>query len=658
MKNKDTVLDKMIKNTVLAIETKRPIIFLKTANTEMVHRVIDSEEFSALCPELTRSHDGWVPVSSDHTAAMRTKLRNKQMSNYCFLYRSAAGKGIDKLIENAMTPERIEAPYVMIIKADYSASGKSDKLWENLIPFINFYTADVMRETPLGRSQIILYGSAVNIPDDFTPHTFVVEEEYPEREELADLVDQYLNRSDDVNDIEVKTTLTDRLKGLTRIHVEHLLSYIKYHRMSPKEIYQFVQSEKVQFLKKSNLLELIEPNDKECSGMQKFGNMITELKPLLGNAEQIKLDIATDSPKGILLCGVPGTGKSVAANMFARETGLPMIKMDIGRLMGGLVGESEHNMQSALKLADALAPCIVFIDELDKGFEGARANSQSNGSDTTFRRMFASLLSWMQEHEKPCFIFATANDISNLPKEFFRSGRFDCLYSVQMPRREECKQILIHHLKKHNKNGLLGFDPEEKADDLMASFEGKGEFLRGPRFVTGADIEKIVEFTARNLWREQKREKVSYDEDWKKEFQAVLNNTSVYGDGIEQRNSIALCYICLLRNNFEPISDSPLLLSNDYVIKTVEEKNKSKSAVEMLPKCSVILPVARFNNECFDPNPSDEKEKEDAGRRNEGEKPETKTFDNEYDFELYKMISEKIVQYAPVYERTALEKMF
>ena len=653
MNNKDTVLNKMIKSTIHAIETKRPIIFLKTASVEMVHRVINSEEFSALCPELTQSLDGWVPVSSDHTIAMRMKLRNEQLSNYCFLHRAAAGKVIDQLIENAMTPERIEAPYVMIVKADYSAFGKSDKLWDNLIPFINFYTADELRETPIGRSQIILYGSAVNIPDDFTPHTFVVEEEYPEREELADLVDQYLNRSDDVNDIEVKTTLTDRLMGLTRIHVERLLSYIKNHRMSPKEIYQFVQSEKVQFLKKSNLLELIEPNDKECSGMKKFGDMITELKPLLGNAEQIKMDIATDSPKGILLCGVPGTGKSVAANMFARETGLPMIKMDIGRLMGGLVGESEHNMQSALKLADALAPCIVFIDELDKGFEGARANSQSNGSDTTFRRMFASLLSWMQEHEKPCFIFATANDISNLPKEFFRSGRFDCLYSVQMPRREECKQILIHHLKKHNQNGLLGFDPDNKADDLMTSFEKKGKLLRGPRFVTGADIEKIVEFTARSFWRQQKRVRISYD-DWEEEFCNILDTTSVYGDGIEQRNSIALCYIRMLRNNFESISDTPLLTSRDYVVTTVDQE---KRAVAALPNYSVTLPTAIFQNVRFDPNITDKNQAEDTDRTGEKAELPTKVFDNEYDFELYKVIAQRMVQLAPSFECNALNQM-
>ena len=653
MNSKDTVLNKMIKSTIHAIETKRPIIFLKTASVEMVHRVINSEEFSALCPELTQSLDGWVPVSSDHTIAMRMKLRNEQLSNYCFLYRAAAGKAIDRLIKNAMTPERIEPPYVMIVKADYSDYGKSDKLWDDLIPFINFYTADELRETPIGRSQIILYGSAVNIPDDFTPHTFVVEEEYPEREELADLVDQYLNHSDDVNDIEVKTTLTDRLKGLTRIHVERLLSYIKNHRMSPKEIYQFVQSEKVQFLKKSNLLELIEPNDKECSGMEKFGRMIKELKPLLGNAEQIKMDIATDSPKGILLCGVPGTGKSVAANMFARETGLPMIKMDIGRLMGGLVGESEHNMQSALKLADALAPCIVFIDELDKGFEGAKAKSQSNGSDTTFRRMFASLLSWMQEHEKPCFIFATANDISNLPKEFFRSGRFDCLYSVQMPRREECKQILIHHLKKHNQNGLLGFDPEKNADALMTSFEKKGKLLRGPRFVTGADIEKIVEFTARSFWRQQKRVRISYD-DWEEEFRNVLDTTSVYGDGIEQRNSIALCYIRMLRNNFESISDTPLLTSRDYVVTTVDQE---KRAVAALPNYSVTLPTASFKDVRFDPNITDKNQAEEKDRTGEKAEPPTKVFDNEYDFELYKVIAQRMVQLAPSFECNALNEM-
>ena len=176
------------------------------------------------------------------------------------------------------------------------------------------------------------------------------------------------------NNLEEKNTLIDRLKGITLINVEHLLSYIQNNTIDKDRVYDFVKKEKEQFIKKSNLLELVDPSDKECQGMKKFGDLIEELKPLLKDAERVKYEVGTDSPKGVLLCGIPGCGKSMEVDSVANELKVPLLKMDIGKLMGRYVGESEHNMDKALKIAEAMSPCVLFIDELDKGFSGAGSN--------------------------------------------------------------------------------------------------------------------------------------------------------------------------------------------------------------------------------------------------------------------------------------------
>ena len=156
----------------------------------------------------------------------------------------------------------------------------------------------------------------------------------------------------------------------------------------------------------------------------------------------------TPPPKGVLLCGIPGCGKSEAAKFTAQILNLPLLKMDIGSLMDKYQGVSEQRMRDALKMAEAMAPCVLWIDELEKGFSGAG----SNGDSSSFKRMFGYLLGWMQDNQKPCFIFATANDIGGLPKEFFRRGRFDGLYAVSPPTAPDCVSVFKSCLERSERN--------------------------------------------------------------------------------------------------------------------------------------------------------------------------------------------------------------
>lgn len=176
-------------------------------------------------------------------------------------------------------------------------------------------------------------------------------------------------------------------------------------------------------------------------------------------------------PKGIALIGIPGTGKSLTAKMIAEMWHLPLLRLDAGALFGSLVGESEERTRRALSLAETIAPCILWIDEIEKAF------SFSNGDSGTSQRVFAHLLTWMQEKSAPCFVVATANNISALPTELLRKGRFDEIFFLDLPNRDERREIFSVHLKKR------GCIPSDYDLGLLA-LESEG--------YVGAEIEQTI----------------------------------------------------------------------------------------------------------------------------------------------------------------------
>ena len=151
------------------------------------------------------------------------------------------------------------------------------------------------------------------------------------------------------------------------------------------------------------------------------------------------------SPKGIALIGIPGTGKSLTAKMIGGLWRLPLLRLDVGALFGSLVGESEERTRRALKLAETVAPCILWIDEIDKAFASGGLDGGAS------KRVFGAILTWMQEKTAPCFVVATANDISSLPPELLRRGRFDEIFFLDLPTKDERKEILSVHLRKRRR---------------------------------------------------------------------------------------------------------------------------------------------------------------------------------------------------------------
>ena len=241
-----------------------------------------------------------------------------------------------------------------------------------------------------------------------------------------------------------------------------------------------ILEEKVQVIKKTGILEFIksEYTIKDIGGLDNLKKWL--LKRNNSWSEQAK-KYCIPAPKGVLITGVPGCGKSLTAKAMSAAWQLPLLKLDFGKIFSGIVGSSEENMRRALATAEAVAPSILWIDEIEKGLSGLGSNGDSGVSS----RIFGQFLTWMQEKDSPVFVIATANNISNLPPELLRKGRFDEIFFVDLPTVEERKEIFKLHLEKRLKDKEVASEVSEIKDlctNLAQMTEG---------FI-GSEIEQVV----------------------------------------------------------------------------------------------------------------------------------------------------------------------
>jgi AAA+ superfamily predicted ATPase len=228
-----------------------------------------------------------------------------------------------------------------------------------------------------------------------------------------------------------------------------------------------VVREKERVIRQSQVLEYYEPDArmKDVGGLQNLKEWLDRRGRAFGPGAR---DFGLDAPKGALLLGVQGCGKSLVAKAVAQSWRFPLLRFDMGRVFGGIVGQSEGNIRSALQVAQALAPCVLWIDEIEKGLAGMGSSDQSDAGTTA--RVVGTLLTWMQEKRDPVFVVATANRIEMLPPELLRKGRFDEIFFVDLPTKPVRKEILDIHLRKKDRN------PEEfdlgRLADVSAGYSG------------------------------------------------------------------------------------------------------------------------------------------------------------------------------------------
>lgn len=593
-----TVFEKILSECEGAVLNGKPIIVLRTNEMELVNQLVSSDR---LVVRLTSIPDGGV----DQQVIKPTRYCETEQHMNLFLAGKSTADGVnfnihyipkDKLKnfvledeENYGIPQcaaKYTFPSLYVIQYQRSEADPL-KMWDsaNLNAFIDRYLQESMSGSCVSSSIILIYGEDTVVPAIYENYCEIIDEPYPEVEEIKDCLFNCDCFADKQNP-ETVNIIADALLGLPIYQIKRLIRSLSIIPIKgtdccilsdEKKTREEIQKYKSQILKKSNLLELIPVTSDGASditgenssigGMNTFKAWISSQERSIKEGDSLKRDVGAYPPKGVLLCGIPGCGKSMAVQSVAETLKIPLLKLDIGQLMGKYVGESEHNMTKALKIAEAMAPCVLFIDELDKGFGGAGKNNDDSGP---FKRMFGTLLGWMQDCKKPCFIFATANDISALPKEFFRSGRFDCLYSLYMPTATECIDIFVKQMKRAEKNTanehLFASECYDKdsLSTLINSFVGNDKC----RFVTGADIAKLVSMALRTIWNNRyDSSPISWNE-WSSNIVLALQNTTVYGDSKENLDSIATCYIRLLRSNFLPASDDPLFTSENYEIIT------------------------------------------------------------------------------------------
>ena len=263
--------------------------------------------------------------------------------------------------------------------------------------------------------------------------------------------------------------------GLTLGEAENVFAKIivKDERLSGDDVNE-VFAEKQQIIRKSGLLEYYatEETFAHVGGLAMLKDWLQRrARALTAQARQFGLP----SPKGILLLGVQGCGKSLCAKAVSSLWQLPLLRFDMGRMFGSLVGSSEENVRKAITVAESVAPAILWVDEIDKAFAGSQGSGATDGGTTA--RVFGTFLTWLSEKTAPVFVMATANDISQLPPELLRKGRLDEIFFVDLPSAEERTEIFRIHIAKR------GRDPAKF--DLPALVE------RSPNF-SGAEIEEAI----------------------------------------------------------------------------------------------------------------------------------------------------------------------
>jgi SpoVK/Ycf46/Vps4 family AAA+-type ATPase len=270
--------------------------------------------------------------------------------------------------------------------------------------------------------------------------------------------------------------LAPAFRGLSRHEIRQLLnrSYQQDGQIGSKDV-DLVLAEKEQVIRKSGILEMVQLREKldDIGGLARLKAWLKQKATVLANLAEARA-FGVEAPKGIMIVGMPGCGKSLTAKAAAQLFGLPLLRLDVGSLMGKYVGESEANMRRALKQADAVSPCVLWIDELEKAFVGM--GSGAAGSEVA-SRLFGYFLTWMQEKTSPVFVLATANDISALPPELLRKGRFDEIFYVDFPSEGERAEILKLHLERRGKP-VGSIDCQR----LAAGTEG----------FSGADLEAVI----------------------------------------------------------------------------------------------------------------------------------------------------------------------
>jgi SpoVK/Ycf46/Vps4 family AAA+-type ATPase len=327
-------------------------------------------------------------------------------------------------------------------------------------PVITRWLRDAIATFKGSDKVIILMSPVQTVPIELEKEVVVLDYPLPNLAELNQVLsDRLLVSKTKRLDTETREKLLKAALGLTKDEAEKVYrkAQVKAGRLTGEEV-NIVLSEKKQLIRRNGILEYIEEDEtiNSVGGLEELKRWLTQRSNAFTERAR---EYGLPQPKGMLILGVPGCGKSLIAKTTSRLWGLPLLRLDMGRVYdGSTVGRSEANLRNALKTAESISPAILFIDELDKAFAGGSGSGDSDGG--TSGRIFGSFLTWMQEKKSPVFVMATANRVERLPGEFLRKGRFDEIFFVDLPSSAERQDIFKIHLGKR-RSDISRFDLEQ-----------------------------------------------------------------------------------------------------------------------------------------------------------------------------------------------------
>lgn len=336
----------------------------------------------------------------------------------------------------------------------------------------------------------VLLSPVANFPPEIEKELAVIDYDLPDREVLEQIVWKVAQSVDESVDLAVKRdtqrreAVVEAALGLTAEEAESVFakSLVKTRDFDIDTIL----AEKKGIIRKSGILEFYQTDDKfsDVGGLEVMKAWLGKRKAAFYRDAR---DFGLPAPKGILLIGVPGCGKSLTAKAIGAMWHMPLLRLDVGKVMGSLVGSSEENMRRAIKTAEAVAPAILWLDELEKAFSGTKSSGQTDGG--TSARVFGTFITWLQEKQSSVFVIATANDVKSLPPELLRKGRFDEIFFVDLPNPVERRQIFKIHIDK-KKRPVADFD----LDALVGASQG----------FSGSEIEQVVVSALYDCYEEER----------------------------------------------------------------------------------------------------------------------------------------------------------
>jgi SpoVK/Ycf46/Vps4 family AAA+-type ATPase len=366
-------------------------------------------------------------------------------------------------------------------------------------PLVLSKLKDLIPVFKVTKRMLVVTAPFVKLPPELEKSFAFMESTLPDRTQVGEILDGIIEGTgltgNKVPNVQRRGELISAAMGLTSDEAENALSLSVVKPSIEKSAeawdHAIVLHEKCQALRKTGLLDYIpvEKNGlKQIGGLDILKDWVRKRKNAF-TPEAIAFGLPT--PKGILTVGPPGSGKSLSAKAISGELGFPLLRLDMGKMFGSLVGQSEANMRQAIQIAEANSPCILWLDEVEKGLAGSSAGSLDSGVGA---RLLGNILTWMQEKTSPVFVYATSNDVTQLPPELLRKGRFDEMFSVTFPNTTERGEIFNIHITRKNRAKLFA----EKKLEINQLIERSAGY-------SGAEIEACINsglYTAFDAGRE------------------------------------------------------------------------------------------------------------------------------------------------------------